>query len=249
MVVAAVLALSSLPFLFNERTGVLGEGIYTNDHAAQLFWADWLADGLIRYEDLLADWHAQINDKLGGDLAAIQRCGRYMEEAFEALGVARSSVTYVYANDGRTLLTQFYEEHPDLFRAPEYRGFTLASLDAFEPEGLTSNEIYPNGISTSLPFDVQLELVHSIPGLENAEFARLGGLHRNTFLNSSRVLDEGAGGVLLLRPLVTWARRAEIRRARSRPSSRTALLRTAALPRARRAPPAYRSSRGKRCTG
>jgi tyrosyl-tRNA synthetase len=48
---------------------------------------------------LLADWHAQINDKLGGDLAAIQRCGRYMEEAFEALGVARSSVTYVYAND------------------------------------------------------------------------------------------------------------------------------------------------------
>ncbi len=48
---------------------------------------------------LLADWHAQINDKLGGDLAAIQRCGRYMEEAFEALGVPRSSVTYVYAND------------------------------------------------------------------------------------------------------------------------------------------------------
>lgn len=48
---------------------------------------------------LLADWHAQINDKLGGDLAAIQRCGRYMEEAFESLGVARASVTYVYAND------------------------------------------------------------------------------------------------------------------------------------------------------
>jgi tyrosyl-tRNA synthetase len=48
---------------------------------------------------LLADWHAQINDKLGGDLAAIQRCGRYMEEAFEALGVPRSSVQYVYAND------------------------------------------------------------------------------------------------------------------------------------------------------
>ena len=44
-VVAGVLALASLPFLFNERTGVLGEGIYTNDHAAQLFWADWLADG------------------------------------------------------------------------------------------------------------------------------------------------------------------------------------------------------------
>lgn len=48
---------------------------------------------------LLADWHAQINDKLGGDLAAIQRCGKYMEEAFEALGVPRSSVQYVYANE------------------------------------------------------------------------------------------------------------------------------------------------------
>lgn len=48
---------------------------------------------------LLADWHAQINDKLGGDLAAIQRCGKYMEEAFEALGVPRDSVHYLYAND------------------------------------------------------------------------------------------------------------------------------------------------------
>ncbi len=43
-----------------------------------------------------------------------------------------------------------------------------------EPEGLTTHEIYPNGISTSLPFDVQLELVHSIPGLENAHILRPG---------------------------------------------------------------------------
>jgi len=43
-----------------------------------------------------------------------------------------------------------------------------------EPEGLTSNEIYPNGISTSLPFDVQLELVHSIQGLEKAHITRPG---------------------------------------------------------------------------
>jgi len=38
-----------------------------------------------------------------------------------------------------------------------------------EPEGLTTNEIYPNGISTSLPFDVQLALVRSIRGLERAQ--------------------------------------------------------------------------------
>jgi tRNA uridine 5-carboxymethylaminomethyl modification enzyme len=43
-----------------------------------------------------------------------------------------------------------------------------------EPESLTSFEIYPNGISTSLPFDVQLELVRSIRGLENAHIVRPG---------------------------------------------------------------------------
>lgn len=43
-----------------------------------------------------------------------------------------------------------------------------------EPEGLTTHEYYPNGISTSLPFDVQLDLVRSIRGLENATIVRPG---------------------------------------------------------------------------
>jgi tRNA uridine 5-carboxymethylaminomethyl modification enzyme len=43
-----------------------------------------------------------------------------------------------------------------------------------EPEGLTTHEIYPNGISTSLPFDVQLNLVRSIKGFENAHITRPG---------------------------------------------------------------------------
>jgi tRNA uridine 5-carboxymethylaminomethyl modification enzyme len=43
-----------------------------------------------------------------------------------------------------------------------------------EPEGLTTNEIYPNGISTSLPFDIQLALVRSIKGLEGAHILRPG---------------------------------------------------------------------------
>jgi tRNA uridine 5-carboxymethylaminomethyl modification enzyme len=43
-----------------------------------------------------------------------------------------------------------------------------------EPEGLTTHEVYPNGISTSLPFDVQLAAVQSIPGLEQAHILRPG---------------------------------------------------------------------------
>ena len=43
-----------------------------------------------------------------------------------------------------------------------------------EPEGLTTHEVYPNGISTSLPFDVQMNLVRSIKGFENAFITRPG---------------------------------------------------------------------------
>ncbi len=43
-----------------------------------------------------------------------------------------------------------------------------------EPEGLTTNEFYPNGVSTSLPFDVQIELVRSMVGLEKAHILRPG---------------------------------------------------------------------------
>ncbi len=43
-----------------------------------------------------------------------------------------------------------------------------------EPEGLTTRELYPNGISTSLPFEVQVAVVHSIPGFESAHLTRPG---------------------------------------------------------------------------
>ena len=46
LVVLIVVVVASLPFAFNERDGVLGEGIYTNDQAAQLYWTDWLQHGV-----------------------------------------------------------------------------------------------------------------------------------------------------------------------------------------------------------
>ena len=45
------------------------------------------------------------------------------------------------------------------------------------------------GFQTKLKHGEQTRIFRTIPGLENAEFARLGGLHRNTFINSPRLLD------------------------------------------------------------
>ena len=47
----------------------------------------------------MADWHAYINDKLGGDIERIRLCARYMQDAFESLGVQRDKVTYVLASE------------------------------------------------------------------------------------------------------------------------------------------------------
>jgi tRNA uridine 5-carboxymethylaminomethyl modification enzyme len=52
-----------------------------------------------------------------------------------------------------------------------------------EPEGLTTHELYPNGISTSLPFDVQLEIVRSMKGFENAHILRPGYAIEYDFFN------------------------------------------------------------------
>lgn len=52
-----------------------------------------------------------------------------------------------------------------------------------EPEGLDTHEVYPNGISTSLPLDVQLALVRSIPGCERAEIVRPGYAVEYTFVD------------------------------------------------------------------
>lgn len=46
-----------------------------------------------------ADWHAYINDKLGGSIDNIKICAKYMEDCFEALGVKRDRVRYIYASD------------------------------------------------------------------------------------------------------------------------------------------------------
>ncbi|MFO7677462.1 MAG: tyrosine--tRNA ligase [Thermoplasmatota archaeon] len=48
---------------------------------------------------LLADWHAYINDKLGGDIEKIKLCGRYMQDCFASMGVDKDQVRFIYASD------------------------------------------------------------------------------------------------------------------------------------------------------
>ncbi len=57
-----------------------------------------------------------------------------------------------------------------------------------EPEGLVTEEIYVNGISTSLPFDVQLALIHSIKGLEKAEIMRAAYAIEYDYVKSEQIL-------------------------------------------------------------
>ncbi|MFT7624702.1 MAG: tRNA uridine 5-carboxymethylaminomethyl modification enzyme [Myxococcota bacterium] len=70
-----------------------------------------------------------------------------------------------------------------------------------EPEGLDTQEIYPNGISTSLPFDVQYELVRTIPGCERAEITRPGYAVEYTYVDprqlDRRLAVQSAQGLFL----------------------------------------------------
>ena len=59
---------------------------------------DFLASGF-DFKVLLADWHAYINDKLGGDIESIKLCGRYMQDCFTAMGVDTEKIDFVYASD------------------------------------------------------------------------------------------------------------------------------------------------------
>ena len=72
-------------------------------------------------------------------------------------------------------------------RAPDAKPYAVVQLRQDNKLGTLFNMV---GFQTKLKHGEQVRIFRSIPGLQNAEFARLGGLHRNTFLNSPKLLDE-----------------------------------------------------------
>ena len=70
---------------------------------------------------------------------------------------------------------------------PDVKAYAVVQLRQDNKLGTLYNMV---GFQTKLKYADQARVFKTIPGLENAEFARLGGLHRNTFLNSPKVLDE-----------------------------------------------------------
>jgi methylenetetrahydrofolate--tRNA-(uracil-5-)-methyltransferase len=72
-------------------------------------------------------------------------------------------------------------------RQPEVKPYAVVQLRQDNKLGTLFNMV---GFQTKLKHGEQVRIFRTIPGLQNAEFARLGGLHRNTFLNSPKLLDE-----------------------------------------------------------
>src|SRR5450830_1429066 len=72
-------------------------------------------------------------------------------------------------------------------RQPDVKAYAVVQLRQDNKLGTLFNMV---GFQTKLKHGEQVRIFRSIPGLQNAEFARLGGLHRNTFLNSPKLLDE-----------------------------------------------------------
>ncbi len=83
---------------------------------------------------------------------------------------------------------------------PETKAYAVVQLRLDNKLGTLFNIV---GFQTKMKYGAQTEVFRTIPGLENAEFARLGGIHRNTFMNSPTLLDDQMR--LLARPNIRFA--------------------------------------------
>ncbi len=110
----------------------------------------------------LADWHAWINDKLGGDLARITASGRYMQASFEALGVDPARVRYRWARE-LTGRSDYWARVVRVAKATSLartkRAMTIMGRDEDESESDTSKLFYPAMQAADI-FELPVELAY-----------------------------------------------------------------------------------------
>ncbi len=187
----------------------LSEAILQLTGEGELAFFDAIAP-IVNFESIDMDvcWRQSRYDKAGpaGDTAAYINCpmDKAQYEAFiDALLAGPKSefkdwenVPYfdgclpieVMAERGRETLRHGPMKPVGLTNAhnPEVKAYAIVQLRQDNALGTLFNMV---GFQTKLKYGEQTRIFRMIPGLENAEFARLGGIHRNTFLNSPKLLD------------------------------------------------------------
>lgn len=105
-----------------------------------------MVDAGFKVSILWADWHAAINDKLGGDIENIRVCARYMEDCFTALDIPADKVTYLYASD-LVSDTAYWEKVIKVAKVTSLnrvkRAMTIMGRSEDEAEVDTSKIFYP----------------------------------------------------------------------------------------------------------
>ena len=110
----------------------------------------------------LADWHAYINDKLGGDIEKIRKCGKYMQDCFTALGVDPEQNSFVYASEllgGLSYWEKVFQVAKSSSLARLKRAMTIMGRTGDEAETDSSKFFYPvMQVTDIFQLDVDLAL-------------------------------------------------------------------------------------------
>jgi tyrosyl-tRNA synthetase len=110
-----------------------------------------------------ADWHAYINDKLGGDIERIRTCARYMEDCFESLGVPREKVAYKFASEIMDDIS-YWEKVIKIGKAATLtrvkRALTIMGRQEEEAEMDASKTLYPLMQAADI-FELDLDVAYA----------------------------------------------------------------------------------------
>ena len=122
-----------------------------------------LVDAGFKVTIFWADWHAYINDKLGGDLENIQACARYMEDCFIALGVPKDGVEFRYASDVLSEI-EYWEKVIKVAKVTSLsrvkRAMTIMGRSEDEAEVDSSKLFYPILQATDI-FSMDVDLAYA----------------------------------------------------------------------------------------